>query len=568
MALSLIDVFPRGRWRSIAAGGAIVVLVLVAYLPALRGGFVWDDDSWTVQIVGLLRDAAGLRSIWFQPTAMQQYYPLSGTTFWLDYHLWKFWPVPYHVENVLLHALAAVLFWRSLRRLGIRSAWLASAVFALHPMMVESAAWITERKNVLSLVLCLAAFLAYPLRWADGGDDRAGPIDVTATADRAAGLSGRRSYLLSYFLAWFLFVAALLAKTVVCSLPAIVLLLTWWRLGRLRWRQDVLPTLPFFAVALGMCALTAWLERSHVGAQGGDYALSLAQRCLIAGRAFWFYLGKLIWPANLCFVYPRWQPDARDWGQWLYPLTALGLIGAVWLARGRIGRGPVAALFFYVGTLSPVLGFVNVYFMRYSFVCDHWAYLPSLGPIALAAAGIGFLVDRGKRRSVGRGAAALLVLTLGILTWRQAIPYADLETMWRTTISRNPASWIAHSNLGNALVRRGEIDEAIGHFQEAIRLKPDLAEAYTSLAVALGMRGEIDAAIETLERAIRLKPDYAEAHYDLGIALEHKGRPDAAIGQFQEAIRLKPGFVAAQRSLAHAVRRRRQRGDAAVDAPR
>jgi protein O-mannosyl-transferase len=562
MAIRSIEVFPRGRWRSIGAGGAIVLLVLLAYLPALGGGFVWDDDSWTVKIVGLLRDTAGLRSIWFQPTAMQQYYPLSGTTFWLDYHLWRLWPVPYHVENVVLHAVAAVLFWRSLRRLGIRNAWLASTVFALHPIMVESAAWITERKNVLSLVLCLAAFLAYPLPWPHGGDDRAGPIDAPATADRAAGRRSR-----SYVLAWFLFVAALLAKTTVCSLPAIVLLLTWWLRGRLRWRQDVLPTLPFFAVALGMCAVTAWLERSHAGAQGADYALSLSQRCLIAGRAFWFYLGKLIWPANLCFVYPRWQPDARDWSQWLYPLTALGLILALWLARGRIGRGPVTALFFYAGTLSPLLGFVNVYFMRYSFVCDHWAYLPSLGPIALAAAGVGILVDRGKGRSLGRGAAALLVLTLGVLTWRQATTYADLETLWRTTISRNPGSWIAHSNLGNALVRRGKIDEAIGHFQDAIRLKPDLAEAYTSLAVAHGMRGQIDAAIETLERAIRLQPDYAEAHYDLGIALEHKGQPDAAIGQFQEAIRLKPGFVAAQRSLAHAVRWRRQLGDTAAGAP-
>lgn len=556
----------RDRLRPIWAGGSIVLLVLLAYIPALRGGFVWDDDAWTFKIAGLLRDTAGLRSIWFQPTAMQQYYPLSGTTFWVDYHLWKFWALPYHVENVLLHALSAVLFWRSLRRLRIRAAWLAAALFALHPLMVESAAWITERKNVLSLVLGLAAFLAYPLPAPDEGDDAAGPTDAPARAGHAAGLSGRRSW--SYVLAWFLFLAALLAKTTVCTLPAVILLLTWWRRGRLRWRQDVLPTLPFFALALGMCAVTAWLERNHVGAHGGDYALTLSQRCLIAGRAFWFYLAKLLWPANLCFVYPRWQPDAGHWSQWLYPLAALILIVALWLARARIGRGPVTALFFFVGTLSPLLGFVDVYFMRYSFVCDHWVYLPSLGPIALAAAGIGILVERGRRRSFGHAVSALLLLTLGALTWRQASTYADLETLWRTTISRNPGSWIAYSNLGNALVRRGKTDEAIGQFQEAIRLKPDLVEAYTSLAVVLGMKGELGAASEMLQEAIRLKPDYAEAHYDLGIALERGGQPDAAIRQFQEAIRLKPGFVAAQRGLGHALRRRQQTGDAAVDAPR
>jgi protein O-mannosyl-transferase len=563
MFIRSIDVFRRSRLRSIWAGGSIVVLVLLSYIPAMRAGFVWDDDAWTFKIVHLLRDSAGLRAIWSQPTAMQQYYPLSGTSFWVDYHLWNFWALPYHVENVLLHALSAVLFWRSLRRLRARAAWLAGALFALHPMMVESAAWITERKNVLSLVLCLAAFLAYPFPEPDEKDDLA---DASATARRAPGPTGRRSW--SYVLAWCLFVAALLAKTTVCSLPAVILLLIWWRRGKIRWRVDVLPTLPFFAVALGMCAVTAWLEKNHVGAHGADYALTISQRCLIAGRAFWFYLEKLIWPADLCFVYPRWQPDARHWPEWLYPVTALALMVALWLARARLGRGPVTALFFFVGTLSPLLGFVNVYFMRYSFVCDHWVYLPSLGPIALAAAGIAMLVERRPGRAVAQGFGAVLLLIFGSLTWREAGTYADLETLWRTTIDRNPGSWIAYSNLGNALVRRGQADEAIGLFQEAIHLKPDLAEAYTSLAVVLAMKGELDPAIDTLEQAIRLQPEYAEAHYDLGLALQRKGQTDDAISQFQEAIRLKPGFIAAQHGLRQALKRRRQTGDAQMEAPR
>ncbi len=538
---------------SVWAGGAIVLLVLLAYLPALRGGFVWDDDSWTIKIVGLLRDTSGLRSIWVHPTAMQQYYPLTGTTLWLDYQLWKFWPMPYHVENVLLHASAALLFWRVLRRLQVSGAWLASALFALHPVMVESAAWITERKNVLSLTLCLGAFLAYLHYARDEWGGMSRPMEARATAGHAPVVTGCVS--LSYVLALLLFLGALLAKTTVCSLPAVILLVAWWRRGQLRWREDVLPTLPFFALALGMCAVTAWLEKNHVGAQGRDYALTIAQRFLIAGRAFWFYLGKLLWPANLCFVYTRWQPNAGDWRQWLYPMTALGMLSTLWLARQRIGRGPVTALLFFAGTLFPVLGFVNVYFMRYSFVCDHWVYLSSLGPIALAARGlIGIPKYLGGARFLKSAIGALLLLALGVMTWRQAGMYTDLESSWRITISRNPGCWIAYNNLGNALFRRGKTDEAIGDFQEAIRLKPDLAEAYTSLGVALGSKGQIDEAIGKLQDAIRLNPDYAEAHYDLGIAFELKGQLDRAIGQLQEAIRLKPGFAAAQHRLGTALK--------------
>ena len=262
-----------------------------------------------------------LHLIWFQPTALQQYYPLTGTTFWLDYQLWKFWTLPYHVENVLLHALAALLFWRLLLRLQVPGAWLAAALFALHPVMVESVAWITERKNVLSLVLYLGALLAY-LRYAQGvtggGWRVAGgtPSQCLGAADRshAARVTGHgsrdtRHSTLFYGLAFVLFLCALLAKTTTFSLPAVILLIGWWKRGQIRWRADVLPTLPFFALALGLCAVTAWLEKYHVGAQGSDFALTFPQRCLIAGRAFWFYLGKLLWPANLCFVYPRWQPD-------------------------------------------------------------------------------------------------------------------------------------------------------------------------------------------------------------------------------------------------------------------
>jgi tetratricopeptide (TPR) repeat protein len=345
--------------------------------------------------------------------------------------------------------------------------------------------------------------------------------------------------------------------------------LVWFRNGTLRWREDVLPTLPFFAVALGMGAVTAWLEKTHVGVQGADYALTFSQRGLIAGRAFWFYLGKLLWPAHLCFIYPRWQPDVTALGQWLYPVAALALLFTLWQKRTQLGRGPVTALLFFAGTVTPLLGFVNVYFMRYSFVCDHWTYLPSLGPIALASAGMSKLSERvGQKPATKSALAGALLFALFALTRQRATMYTDLDTLWRTTIRDNPVSWMAYNNLGNTLFRHGNVAEAMGCFMRAIELKPDLAEAHTSLGVALASQGQMNQAIAKFKEAIGVSPDYAEAHYDLGIALDRTGRTDAAILEFQEAIRLKPGFDVAKMSLRSALlRARRARHPGAPNGP-
>jgi len=530
-------------------GLLLIATTFLAYLPALRGGFVGDDDSWTTQMYGLLHGLSGLRTMWFHLTALQQYYPLSGTTFWLDYQLWKFWTPPYHVENVLLHALAALLFWRLLLRLQLPGAWLAAALFALHPVMVESAAWITERKNVLSQALYLAALLAYERFAPWVTDDQRtgtrtaaiGPVPDPARHPRHAALF--------YGLAFVLFLGALLAKTTTFSLPAAILLIGWWKRGQIRWRVEVLPTLPFFALALGLCTLTAWLEKNHVGAQGPDFALTFTQRCLVAGRAFWFYLGKLFWPAHLCFVYPRWQPNPGVWWQWLYPVTAVGTILGLWLARARLGRGPITALLFFVGTLFPVLGFMNAYFMRYSFVCDHWVYLPSLGPLALAAALGSGAAEQLRLRWVIYGFAVMVLAVLGPLTWRQCGMYANLETLWRTTITRNPNCWLAHNNLGTTLLKQGNLDETIQHFERALQLKPDYPEAHVNLGVVLANQGKLDEAIQHYERALQLRPDYADALNNLGAALAAQGKLDEAIQHYERALQLDPDYTEAHNNL-------------------
>jgi protein O-mannosyl-transferase len=574
----------KQNWKAAWLGGLFVALMLLVYLPAERGGYVWDDREYVTENL-MLRSPGGLAQIWTNLTATTQYYPLVYTSFWLEYQLWGLNPLGYHVVNVLLHTLAAILLWHVLARLQVPGAWLAAGIFALHPVMVESVAWVTERKNVLSAVFYFAAALAY-LRCPQSvtGDQpsprfgTAGRCQVTRTDSILSRVTGHGSRL--YCLALFLFVCALLSKTNTCSLPAALLLVFWWKRGRIT-GGDVWPLLPFFGVGVGLGLVTSWVERIHVGAQGPEWTLSFAERCLIAGRAVWFYAGKLFWPANLTFVYPRWQINPGVWWEWMFPVAALVLVVVLWSLRQRIGRGPLTAVLFFGGTLFPALGFTNVYFMRYSFVADHFQYLAGVGLIVLVVAGLAKFL-----RPIPL-AAAVLPLGLAVLTWKQAHSYADEETLWRDTLAKNPGCWMAHNNLGNAFLLEGQTDMAIYQFQEALRLKPDYAEAHNNLGGilykqgrmdeaisryreairlkpdypdacynlgnALYKKGQIDEAINQYRQAIRLKPDYAKAHYNLGTALGRKGQIDEAIIQFQEAIRLKPDFAEAQNNLAHAL---------------
>jgi protein O-mannosyl-transferase len=512
--------------RIFCFGGSAVILLLtlLAYIPALHGQFVWDDDSWTTNIAGLLRDFSGLRAIWFQPTAMQQYYPLAGTSFWIDYHLWGFWPLPYHVENICLHAISSILFWRLLRRLKVPGAWLAGAIFAVHPVMVESVAWITERKNVLSLVLYLSALMAYG-RFTGFWEEENDPLP------RRWG---------AYALAFVLFIGALLTKTTAFSFPAVILLINWWKRGRVRLWGDINPIEPFFVISIGFCAVTSYLEKHHVGAKGPEWDISFPQRCLIAGHVFWFYIGKLLWPVNLCFLYPRWQLNAGSLAQWLFPITAVGAMFALFFARGKIGRGPITAALFYVGTLFPSLGFLNAYFMRYSFVCDHWTYLSSLGLIALAAALIPRLAIQLRLAGAYLIFCPVLLAVLATLTWRQTKVYGSLETLWDDTLAKNPDAWLAHNNLGIVLRDRGDVSGAIAHYQEAIRLNPNYELAHNNLGVALKNQGKLDEAMAQYEIAVKLNPRFPDAYYNLGVVQDILGKNNEALASYQQALSLEP----------------------------
>jgi tetratricopeptide (TPR) repeat protein len=506
----------------------VLGLSLACYWPALRGGLIWDDDAHVTKPE--LRSAAGLWQIWSNPRVTQQYYPLLHSTFWVEHRLWGDVTLGYHLASVLQHAAAAVLLVLVLRRLRVPGARLAGVLFAVHPVCVESVAWISEQKNTLSLVLYLLAALAY-LRF-----DR----------DRGRPPAGRL-----YFLASLLFVLALLTKTVTATLPAALLVVFWWQRGRLSWRGDVLPLAPWFALAAASGLFTSWVERTLIGAQGAEFDLTLVQRCLLAGRVIWFYLGKLLWPAHLIFIYPHWDAKAGAPGWAGYVVAALLVTAALWLLRGR-SRGPLAAWLFFVGSLFPALGFFNVYPFLFSYVADHFQYLACMGVIAAASAGTALLLGRAPPplRPIGLALVAALVAALAVVSNAQSRTYADQPTLYRTTIERNPGCWMAHNNLGLWYEGRGDLGNAVAEYRESIRLKEDFASVHNNLGGILrGMPGRADEAFANLREALRLQPDFPEAHSNLGVWYEDRGDLVSAAAQFEEALRQNPRYATAQNDL-------------------
>lgn len=533
---------------------ALVAAVFVAYQPAWHAGFIWDDDAHVTPPE--LRSWHGLWRIWFEVGVVQQYYPLLHTFSWLEYPLFGDHPAGYHLVNIGVHALNAVLLWLILRRLRVPGAQLAAGIFALHPVMVESVAWITELKNTLSGLFCLGAALAY-LHF---DEDRRGR---------------------SYAAALGLFALAVLSKTTAATLPGALLVVFWWRRGRLSWRRDWRPLLPFFAIGAADGLFVAWVELRVIGAQGSDFNFTLVERGLIAGRAIWFYLGKIFWPADLMFIYPRWLVSQAEAGQYLYPLAALAGLAALWLGRRR-SRAPLAAALFFVGTLLPVLGFLNVYLFVFSFVADHLQYLACVGVIVIAAAG-GAGLKRWLGEPVTRGLGLVLLAALGVLTWRQSRMYRDAETLYRQTLAQNPAAWLAHGNLGGLLVKAGRNEEAIEHlviarkfhpektevvynlglallrlhrtreaiplFEELVRAKPDDVESLGNLGDALVMQDQVPQAIPYYERAVRLNPDLSAVQNNLGNALLATGRLEEGVGHFEQVLRLDPDDAEAHFNL-------------------
>jgi cytochrome c-type biogenesis protein CcmH/NrfG len=586
----------------------VVGATVIAYLPALQAKFIWNDSDYVT--APPLRSLDGLARIWFEVGATEQYYPLLHSAFWVEHRLWGDSALGYHLVNILLHAASACLLALILRRLldagraqqdcapthgsvaGDRTdaaslrpegvAWLAALVFVLHPVCVESVAWISEQKNTLSTVFYLAAALTY-LRF-----------DEQRSARR-------------YLVASVLFAMALLTKTATVTLPAALLVVFWWCRGRLAWRSDVRPLLPWLVLGAAAGIFSSWVERHHLGgagmgAEGAEFDLSLPGHVLLAGRAIWFYLGSLAWPFDLNFIYPRWTIDGTVWWQWLFPLAVVAVLTLLWALRRR-DRTPLAVFLLFAGTLFPVLGFVPLYGALYSWVWDHWQYLANLAPLALAGAALAHAgVWAGPRfRRAGPALGVALCVLFGVLTWRRCGDFRDNETLYRTTLARNPDCWMAHNNLGrllavtsgglpealehyaaavrlnsglaelhynlaNALARTpGRLTEAVGEYEAALRLAPDYAMAHNALGNVLAqIDGRLPEAIEHYEQALHITPAVPDVHNNLGIALLMAGRTQEAIAHFEQALRLNPNLPQVHLNLAAALESVGRTGEAAA----
>ncbi|HEY4307853.1 MAG TPA: tetratricopeptide repeat protein [Pirellulales bacterium] len=567
----------RAPWQTLLGAGAIVLMIVATYAPVWHAGFIWDDEANVIDNT-TLRSVDGLRQMWLVPRSIQQYYPLMYTTYWVEYQLWGLQPLGYHLVNISLHAVAALLVWRLLVRLKVPGAWFAAAIFAVHPVEVESVAWVTERKNVLSLSLALLSMLAY-FRFAPLAPLQS---EQTPTARRCAW----------YAAAFALFALALFAKTVVVTLPAVLLVIYWWKRGTVS-PKVVLALVPFFALSVVMGLVTKYMETDHVGAYGEEWNLSPTARLLLAGRSLWFYVEKLVWPAPLAFFYPRFALDTYVWWQYLFPLAAIVAPLGLLAGRARLGRGPAAAALIYAGVMLPMLGFFNIYYMRFAQVSDHFQYHASVALIALAAAGFAILFERlapAGRNFATVGATGLLFV-LAVLSYRQTFIYHDLDTLYRDTIIKNPSGWAAYANLSshvdslgrhnealdlarealrlnpsepnvhnnigvflfNDALRRGspsaQIDEAIAHLRDTLQIDPERIEARKNLARALIVTGHTDEAIEEFSAALHTNPHLADIHFDLANALVGRDQLPAAAQHYEEAVRLQPGYVEALQNL-------------------
>ena len=511
-------------WLRLTGALVLLLLVFLAYARVGDAGFIWDDEQHLTQnpvIIGPL----GLADIWTSASAV--YYPLVLTTFWILHHFVGLNPLPFHLLNVACHAASALLLWRVLVQLRVRGAWLGAALWALHPVLVQSVAWITEMKNTQSALFYLLAISCF----------------LQSRERKRNGVF--------YWLAVSFFVAAITSKPSTVMLPVVLALCLWWRKEGLK-KRDLLSLLPFIFISLAASGWTIWEQKFHAHAAGAEWAQTPFQRILISADAIWFYLLKLIWPHPLIFIYPRWTIDPSRWFAWI-PLVALFVVATVLFLKRNTALRPVSfALAYFVITLFPVLDFFDVYFFRYSFVSDHFQYLASMGPLALAGAGVIMAMEQVRihRLAIQTASTLGILMILGTLTFHQSAKYHDLVTLYQVTLAQNPKCWMAEYNLGLALKNQGQLDEAIAHYRRAINIWPDYVEAHYNLGGAYIEKGNIDAALAEYRRAIEIRPDDADSHNNYGSALRGLNQFDQAENEYRHALSLQPQYLDARLNLA------------------
>ncbi len=563
-------------------GAAIIFLAAwFCYYPSLNGGFVWDDDQLLTES-RIIKAPDGLRRIWCT-TEVVDFWPATNSSLWTEWRLWGMDLAGYRATNVILHVAAALLIWTILRRLSIPGAFLAAMIFAVHPVNVESVAWIAQRKNTLSMLFFLLSVLWY-LKGMQPAAGKAAPGCLKGAGREAASDILHPSSFIPhpssfYWLSLAAFALAMLGKGSVAVLPVVLLGIVWWR--RKIEQRDVIGVLPFFAVAALLTAVNIWFQ-TH-GSGEVFRTASFMERVLGAGGVIWFYLYKAVLPFDLSFVYPQWEIQAGNVLWWLPLLAALAVTAVLWRYRETWSRPFLFAWGFFCVSLAPVMGFTDVEYMECSLVADHYQYIAIIGVISLAAAGWSVWHGQmpGRIRWAGGGAGVILVIALVVLSWQQSSLYSG--ELFQDSLKKNPRSCIVNNNMGTVLKKAGRLKEAAEYFKRAVDLKPDYLAARNNLAVVLNNLGQTQEAIKLLqqvllqkpdypealnnlgailiaagrpeeaekyiEQALRVKPDYARAHYNLGIALSGIGRQKEAIEYFQQAVSLEPDYAEAHNSL-------------------
>lgn len=513
--------------RAILSASVVLLLTVLAYLPVWQAQFIWDDDAHLMH-TPLQTSLNGLRQVWLRPGFMPQYYPVVHTSFWIEQKVWGQHPLGYHLTNVLLHGVNAVLIWRLLAKLGVPGAFVAGCIFAVHPVHAESVAWVSERKNTLSTLFYLLCAMSY--------------LRFDQPARRWAW----------YVIATIALIAALLSKSVTCSLPAAMLLVIWWKRGRITWR-DAAPLLPWFAIGLLAGLHTAAVERNSVGASGAEWAYSPVSRLLIAGPAVCFYAMKLIIPWPLSFNYEKWNVDAASMSAWLCVAVGFAVLASLCVMAKRGRRGPLVAALLFAGTLFPALGFFNLYPMRFYFVADHFQYLASIGLIAAIVAGIS---QWSKLAPWRKTLSSIVILTLLSLTLVRASVFRDERTLWSDTIERSPGAWMPYSSLAGVNLERGQdLEQSFALLNESLRLYPDQAESHLLLGELYQRIGQTDDAIASYRTAMRIRPRNFRAHEALARLLVTQNRMDDAALLYVEALKIEPRFEAGRLALAQIYQR-------------
>jgi len=531
-------------------GLILILAVILVYSPVWWAGFIWDDD-FDITANPVIIGPLGLKEIW--TTSAAQHFPLVLTTFWVEHALWGLNPLPYHIVNVFLHGFCAVLLWRVLRSLQIPGAWLGAALWAVHPVQVESVAWIAETKNTQSCLFYLLSILFF-VRWLRARDTNERP-------------GGDWSYGLTMLFA----ALAIASKSSTVILPIVLCLCAWWVEGRWQWR-NLARVGPIFLVSIAAGVVAIWTQGAQQTGIGEPlWVRTWPVRLMTAGDSVWFYLGKLIWPNPLIMIYPVWDLHAGHWLSYLPLLGVIIVLIILWLKRLSWSRPALFAWAYFLVALLPILGLVNntyfsdgAIFASYCMVADHFQYLGSMGPLALAGAGFARLEDilRSEMRWPLSISRVGILLLLGVLSWEQAWTYESQETLWTDTLSQNPDCWIGHDNLGFALVKNGRMDEAMAHFQKAFEIKPNAAAPQVGLGIVLGQTGKLDEAILHYVKALQVDPGYFVALVNLGNALLQEKQPDKAIIQLHKALEINPYVAEAYFDLGNAYFQKGQAAEA------